>query len=47
MWVVGNSTMVAVGLWSAMATMVSEERRQAAREARGTSLATTEGGRRR
>ncbi|HUJ34764.1 MAG TPA: cytochrome c oxidase assembly protein [Solirubrobacteraceae bacterium] len=32
MWVVGNSIMVAVGLWAAVAAMVSEERRQVARE---------------
>jgi putative copper resistance protein D len=34
MWVVGDSIMVAVGLWSAVAAMVAEERRQVAREAR-------------
>jgi putative copper resistance protein D len=44
MWVVGNSIMVIVGLWSAVATMVTEERRQIARESRGASLATGDGG---
>ena len=34
MWVLGNTVMVAVGLWSAVAAMVAEERRQAARDAR-------------
>lgn len=46
MWVVGNSIMVAVGLWSAVAAMVTEERRQAARETRRTSLPASQGGRR-
>jgi putative membrane protein len=45
MWVIGDSIMVAIGLWSAVAAMVSEERRQVARDARATSLATGEGGR--
>ena len=45
MWVLGNSFMVAVGLWSAVAAMVIEERRQVAREQRATSLAAGEGGR--
>ena len=34
MWVAGDTVMVAVGLWAAIATMVSDERRQQAREAR-------------
>jgi cytochrome c oxidase assembly factor CtaG len=46
MWVVGNAIMAGVGLWAAVSEMVTEERRQVAREARGTSLATGEGGRR-
>lgn len=40
MWVVGNTIMVAVGLWAAVAAMVAEERRQVAREARAASLIT-------
>lgn len=34
MWVLGGVVMTAVGLWSAMAAMVAEERRLKAREAR-------------
>jgi putative copper resistance protein D len=34
MWVVGGVVMTAVGLWAAVAAMVAEERRLAAREAR-------------
>lgn len=44
MWVVGGSIMVAVGLWMAVAAMVAEERRQAARDARAASLASSDGG---
>jgi cytochrome c oxidase assembly factor CtaG len=44
MWVVGNSIMVAVGLWSAVAAMVTEERRQLARESRRAPFATRDGG---
>jgi cytochrome c oxidase assembly factor CtaG len=44
MWVVGNTIMVAVGLWAAIAAMLAEERRQVAREARASSLATGEEG---
>lgn len=40
MWVVGGVVMTAVGLWAAIAAMVAEERRLAAREARGASLST-------
>ncbi|MBV9424131.1 MAG: cytochrome c oxidase assembly protein, partial [Solirubrobacterales bacterium] len=39
MWVVGSTIMVAVGLWAAVAAMVAEERRQAARDARAAPLA--------
>jgi cytochrome c oxidase assembly factor CtaG len=35
MWVLGSTVMVAVGLWSAIAAMVTEERRLRAREAHG------------
>jgi putative membrane protein len=43
MWVVGGSIMVAVGLWVAVATMVAEERRQVARDARAdASMASGE-----
>jgi putative membrane protein len=45
MWVVGSSIMVAVGLWSALAAMVAEERRLLARENRAGSLAAGDGGR--
>lgn len=44
MWVVGNVIMVAVGLWTALAGMVAEERRQAAREARGAAVAAPDRG---
>jgi len=44
MWVAGNSVMVVVGLWAAVAAMVAEERRQVARDSRGASLATGDGG---
>jgi cytochrome c oxidase assembly factor CtaG len=37
MWVIGNTIMVAVGLWAALAAMVAEERRQVARDARAAS----------
>jgi putative membrane protein len=43
MWVIGDSIMVGVGLWAALAAMLAEERRQVAREARATSLAGGEG----
>jgi putative membrane protein len=40
MWVVGDVIMVAVGLWSTIAALVAEERRQQVREAKaGTTLA--------
>ena len=39
MWVVGNTTMVAIGLWATMATLLGEERRLRARELRGTAPA--------
>ena len=42
MWVVGNVIMVAVGLWTAVAAMVAEERRQTAREARAAAVASPE-----
>jgi cytochrome c oxidase assembly factor CtaG len=44
MWVVGNSIMVAVGLWASVAAMVAEERRMIARENRAGSLAAGDGG---
>lgn len=44
MWVVGNSIMVAVGIWTAIAAMVAEERRLLAREARAGSLSAGGGG---
>jgi putative membrane protein len=44
MWVLGNSVMVAVGLWVSVAAMIAEERRLVARESRGGSLATGDGG---
>lgn len=40
MWVVGNVTMIAVGLWAALAALIAEERRQQRREARATAAAT-------
>jgi putative membrane protein len=39
MWVVGNTTMVAIGLWATMATLLGEERRLRARELRDTGPA--------
>jgi putative membrane protein len=45
MWVVGNSIMVAVGLWAALAAMLAEERRLVAREARSAPLAPGDGSR--
>ena len=44
MWVVGGVVMTAVGLWAAVAAMVAEERRLAAREARAASLVTPDRG---
>ncbi|MBV9603707.1 MAG: cytochrome c oxidase assembly protein [Solirubrobacterales bacterium] len=44
MWVVGNVIMVAVGLWTAVAAMVAEERRLVAREARAGSVASPDRG---
>jgi putative copper resistance protein D len=44
MWVLGGSIMVAVGLWTAVAAMVAEERRLAAREARGAAVAVPDRG---
>jgi putative membrane protein len=38
MWVVGNAIMAAIGLWVAVAAMVAEERRQAARDTRAASM---------
>ncbi len=42
MWVGGNVFMVAVGLWTALAAMVAEERRLVAREARAASAINSE-----
>lgn len=42
MWVAGNTIMAAVGLWTALAAMVAEERRQQARDAR--AIAAADGG---
>ena len=42
MWVLGNSIMVAVGLWAALAAMVAEERRLLAREGRSAPLAPSD-----
>ena len=39
MWVVGDTIMVAVGLWAAMAAMVAEERRLVARERAALAVA--------
>lgn len=39
MWVVGNTTMVVIGLWATMATLLGEERRLRARELRGGGTA--------
>ncbi len=39
MWVAGGVVMTAVGLWAAVAAMVAEEHRQAAREARADASA--------
>lgn len=44
MWVAGGVVMTAVGLWAAVAAMVAEERRLAAREARAASLVTPDRG---
>ena len=44
MWVVGDTIMVAVGLWAATAAMVAEERRLVGREARGAPVAARDGG---
>ncbi|HEX4281944.1 MAG TPA: cytochrome c oxidase assembly protein [Solirubrobacteraceae bacterium] len=38
MWVLGDSIMVAVGLWAALGAMLAEERRQVARDARSAAL---------
>ena len=43
MWVVGNTIMVAVGLWAAIAAMVAQERRQVERESRASLAAGEEG----
>jgi cytochrome c oxidase assembly factor CtaG len=45
MWVVGDVVMVAVGLWAVLATMVAEERRLVAREARSAPVAPSDGSR--
>jgi cytochrome c oxidase assembly factor CtaG len=44
MWVVGDVVMVAIGLWSAIAAMIAEERRQRVRDARAAPVLTPEGG---
>jgi putative membrane protein len=38
MWVIGNTTMVFVGLWTVVASMLREERRQQARDDRAAAL---------
>lgn len=43
MWVIGGSIMVAIGLWVAVASMLAEERRQVARDARAAALASPDG----
>jgi putative copper resistance protein D len=43
MWVVGDTVMVAVGLWAALGAMLAEERRQVAQDARAATLAGGEG----
>jgi putative membrane protein len=43
MWVAGGVIMTAIGLWAAVAAMVAEERRQAARDAREIALASPDG----
>jgi putative membrane protein len=40
MWVAGGSIMTAVGLWSVVAALVAEERRQVARDARADAAVT-------
>ncbi|HEY6396183.1 MAG TPA: cytochrome c oxidase assembly protein [Solirubrobacteraceae bacterium] len=42
MWVVGDVIMVAIGLWSTIAALVAEERRQRVREARAGAALRTE-----
>lgn len=44
MWVGSGVIMTAIGLWAAVAAMVAEERRQAAREARAVSVAAHDPG---
>ncbi len=44
MWVLGGVVMTAIGLWSAMAAMVAEERRLVARETRSAAAAMPDGG---
>jgi putative membrane protein len=44
MWVLGGSIMVAVGLWTVLVSMLAEERRQVARDARAASVASSRGG---
>jgi cytochrome c oxidase assembly factor CtaG len=44
MWVAGNTIMIAVGLWTVIAALVAEERRQRTREARAAALAAPHGG---
>jgi putative membrane protein len=46
MWVVGNITMIAVGLWVIFAALVAEERRQQRREARAAPAPAAQGPRR-
>jgi putative membrane protein len=42
MWVAGNTAMVLIGLWAALAAMRAEERRQQARDARAVHAAPEE-----
>jgi putative copper resistance protein D len=45
MWVAGNTVMAGIGLWTALAAMLAEERRQRARDARALAAADGGGGR--
>ncbi len=38
MWVIGNTIMIAIGLWAVIAALVADERRQQARDARSAAF---------